>query len=287
MEEFDEIIKKDTVYLRNIRTAFQYELRNPKKILTIFGEGHNEVIDCNGFSITVAEYIRFSLKINKKIKIFLEYDSNIHYKSAMENIQSFNLQEIIKTLDSTREIDKIIPVDCRNFYLKPHFHRSLYQGVPISTEYDYINHNYFEPFFRINFEKHPEVTKEGYKILEEYIKKLNSQFLYLKDNWKQIVSPPNYTSKTPYKIEILRSLWAKVVDFYILQELFIDNDTYEYICLIGDGHRQNIQNYISSIQKTKPYHQEAFGMNCVSLSKFAHGSVAHYLLVKRFENMKS
>ena len=65
MEEFDEIIKKDTVYLRNIRTAFQYELRNPKKILTIFGEGHNEVIDCNGFSITVAEYIRFSLKINK------------------------------------------------------------------------------------------------------------------------------------------------------------------------------------------------------------------------------
>ena len=243
MDEIDEIAKKETVYLRNIRTTFQYELKNPKKILTIFGEGHNEVIDCNGFSITVADYIKFSLKINKKIKVFLEYDSNINYKSAMENINSLNLQEIIKTLDSLKQIDKIIPIDCRSFYLKPYFHHLLYHGIPI-TDYEYINHNYFEPFFRINFTKDANVTKEGYKILEEYIKKLYSEFIYVKDNWIHIVSPTNYKSKIPYKIQILRSLWAKVVDFYILQELFIDNDTYEYICLIGDGHRRNIQNYM-------------------------------------------
>ena len=285
MEEIDEIAKKENVYLRNIRTAFQYELKKPKKILTIFGEGHNEVIDCNGFSITVAEYIKFSLKINKKIKVILEYDSNINYKSAMESINSLNLREIIKTLDSIKQIDKIIPIDCRSFYLKPHFHRLLYHGAPI-IDYEYINHNYFEPFFIINFTKHTNITKEGDKILEEYIKKLYYEFVYVRDNWKKIVSPPNYKSKIPYKIEILRSLWAKVVDFYILQELFIDNDTYEYICIIGDDHRRNIQHYISSIQKTKPYHQEVIGLNCISLNKFAYGLLSNYLLVKKYENIK-
>jgi len=286
MKEFDEILKKETIYLKNIRTAFQYEIKNPTKIITIFGEGHDEIVDCNGFSISVADYIKLTLKLGKKVKIFLEYDSNLNYKSAMENIQSFNLQEIIKTLDSMKEIDKIIPVDCRNYYLKPHFHRNLYYGAPASLEYDYINHNYFEPFFRINFSKHPNVTKEGDKILQEYIKNLYTEFTNLKDNWNNIVSPPEYKSKIPYKLEILRFLWSKVVDFYILQELFIDNDTYEYICLIGDNHRRNIQHYISAMQKKKSYHQEVAGLNCVSINKFAYGLVPNYLLVKKFENMK-
>ena len=165
MEEFDEILNKENIFIKNIRTVYQFSFKKPNKILTIFGEGHNEIIDCHGYSITIADYIKYTLKVNKKIKIFLEYDAGINYKTIIDSIGSFNIQEIIKTLDSMKLIDKIIPVDCRNYYLKTHYHHILYSSTHLNTNYDFILHNYIEPFLIIKF----EMEAARHQIMEDRI----------------------------------------------------------------------------------------------------------------------
>ena len=88
-----------------------------------------------------------------------------------------------------------------------------------------------------------------------------------------------------YNIYLLRHAWSRVVDFYILQEIFKDDDTEEYICLIGDAHRQNIENYISNTFKVKAEHQESKDNKCILINKMNHGTYINHLIAKSMLDM--
>jgi hypothetical protein len=261
--------KHNKTYIKNISSVYQYKLKNPDKLLTVFGEYHNMEINCGEGKhiISLADFIIDVLKYNKNTKIILEYNSGIHYREILDIISSNNIRGIIKVLDENNVIDKIIPVDCRDYYLGSWYHKELYNNPKMNRSFPYINTHYINKFLLIRISMNDRVNKKLVCILRQYLDELKDLFLYLKNNWDNIIAPDGYNNHTPYNLLLLRDAWIKVVDYYILEQLCINDDITEYICLMGESHRINIQNFLSKAFKINTKHQTASDNNCICVNK--------------------
>jgi hypothetical protein len=279
---------KSKIYIKNISSVYQYKLTKPNKLLTIFGEYHNQKIDCGEGkkSISLAEFIIDTLKYNKNTKVILEYNAGIDYKTILSVINSDNIREIIKALDDNKLIDKILPVDCRDFYLGVLYHRELYNNPKMNKSFSYINTHYINKFLLAKISINPNVQKNLVCILKDYLQEVKDLFLYLKDNWDKIPQPINYAETIPFNLYLLRDAWSKVVDYYILEQLFMTDDTTEYICLIGDKHRENLQKFISKAFKISTKHQVARDNDCICVNKMIHGTYVMQIIASEFAEMK-
>ena len=294
----DDFYSQENIAIKNIYSACQFNLcieklitkdiipkhnTKPeclKKTLTIFGEYHNVDVPCGDeYAISVADYIRRTLQHEKKIKIFLEYDYNACTTSLITSINSINIREILSSLTPDEIKEYVIPVDCRDFYLGVEHNRDLYYNLNMDA--DYIRTNFIEKFFAVTFSEIPKLSVKYTKILDNYIKTLIGDFSWLNDSWEIIVNPPSHSGKVPYKLVMLRYYWARLVDFFILTEIFKSDDTIEYICLIGDNHRINIQKYISSTERIESKTQTATAEKCVSLTEMTSG-----ILLSRIQSYK-
>jgi len=288
----DDFFNQPNILIKNIKSVFQYILSKPsRKVLTVFGEYHELENECKIYNISVMEYIRITLRLNKKIKIFLEYDSSADVNSLISRInpiRSINIREILSGMTEDERKKHIIPVDCRNYYLTKHYNIELYNNLKMNMDKDYITTNFIEKFLIIRFDREPSVSEDLQGILNKYLEVLQNDFTYLKHNWDTIVNPPGYDPLLPpYRLELLRLSWARVVDFYIIQELFKNDDTTEYICIIGENHRITIQEYISNLfdKKIRLYSEIVHNGECVSLTKMPYGAISN--TIDAFRLLKS
>jgi len=260
----------------------------PNKLLTIFGEYHNEKIDCGDDkkSIQLSEFIIDTIKYNKNTKVILEYNSSIDYKTILEVINSDNIREIIRALDDNEAIGKILPVDCRDFYLGVSYHRELYNNPKMNKSFTYINTHYINKFLLAKININTNVNKDLVCILEDYLQEVKDLFLYLKDNWGKIQPPIAYIEPIPFNLYLLKEAWMKVVDYYILEQLFMNDGITEYICLIGDSHRVNLQKFLSTAFKISPKNQVANDNECICVNKMIYGSYAMQIVASEFAEMK-
>ena len=276
------------IYVKNVSSVYQYKLNKYNKLLTIFGEYHNRKIDCGEDKkiISLSDFIMDTLKYNKNTKVILEYDASIHYKNILEIINSDNIREIIKALDDNKAIDKIIPVDCRDCYLGVKHHRELYNNPKMNKGFCYINTYFINKFLLSRININENVHEDLVCILQDYLDELKNSFLYLKNNWDKMSPPINYIENIPFNLYLLKDAWAKVVDYYILEQLFMNDDTTEYVCLIGEAHRVNLQNFLSKAFKITPKHQVANDNDCICVNKMIHGSYVIQIITSEFSAMK-
>jgi len=279
---------KSKIYIKNVSSVYQYQLNKPKKLLTIFGEYHNKKIDCgeDKKSISLSEFIIDTLKYNKNTKVILEYNAGIDYKTILEVINSDNIREIIKALDGNKVINKILPVDCRDYYLGVHYHRELYNNPKMNKSFCYINTHYINKFLLSRIDINKNINKDLVCILQDYLDELKNIFLYLKNNWDKIPPPVGYVESIPFNLYLLKDAWSKVVDYYILEQLFMNDDTTEYICLIGESHRINLQNFLTKAFKITTKHQVAKDNDCICVNKMIHGSYVMQIIASEFADMK-
>ena len=288
----DEFYNQTNISIKNISTVFQYRFKIKEyidKVLTVFGEYHNVEIPCKEYNISVIDYITRTLKLTNNIKVFLEYDNMSEVNSLIDpinGIKSINIKEILNGLNENDRKKYIIPVDCRNKFLQSKFYYELYHNLKINTNKEYIKTNYIDKFFNIKIIEYPNISIHLKNVLGEYMSELSKYFSWILDNWDNIKPPTDYTGVIEFRILYLRIGWANVVDYYILEEIFKNDETSEYICIIGDIHRQNIQKYLETLfGESKIYHQEVTkNGDCVSLNKMKYGPLVTDIIDSRFQS---
>lgn len=249
----DYLLKDITNFAQYIKN-FTYDT-NKSKLITIIGELHGVTINCDEEKekdkieeIDIVNYIEnISKGVNKKI--ILEYDKY----SQPEGISYGNINKIDNEINEKNPNIKKTPIDFRRQYLGIDRQNILY-GDPnlyLYSKADILKF-YIDPFFLYVGEKTKFIIgEENYNeeveiLYNDYLPKVGEQFnkiaLIINNNWDKL-------SDEDKKITIhnLKVLWAQLGDFYILRELFKEEDIDEYIILIGKNHYYNIAKYLNEI----------------------------------------
>ena len=294
------VYQESDFYIKNITTFSQYLLNltgnlDDAKLITIMGEYHDAKFDCKSDkkSIMVDEYVIEQSK-DCKTKLILELDD----KSYVDRVKADNITRIVKKLDESpiEDIKNIETIynDYRVKFLDPIFYNKLYWHVYEVVNYpqDIIIDKYIKPFF----EKMTELSNldsviEKYnrefisKLYDTYISNLDKSFRIVIDmlkkwNTKEIVSFKDINgldTKGDINLAIvgeLQKLWVRVSDFFLLRQFFENNDTKQYIILIGQAHYFNIINYLDEeFASMKDYTLTKIGRdkNMFIIYKFMHG----------------
>jgi hypothetical protein len=236
-EQFFMVIKTDKKIL-NVECITQINLEG--KLITIIGETHllnsTKVIPTTN-NITIDEFILERIKNNDNIKIMLEYIPEIE---DVNNIQSKNINLIYNTLlKDKKHVSKIIPFDKRLYFLNYETYRDYLLGSKEFENIKFIIDGFIEPFYKyfsyFNFD-HNSYTEKNIDFLIKYLKSIDDNLRYIFD----IINTQKYNM-----IEIkskLHTEWIKVCDFFVLIEILKEKDKIsEYIILIGDRHRQHLE----------------------------------------------
>ena len=231
------VIKTDKKIL-NVECITQINLEG--KLITIIGETHllnsTKVIPTTN-NITIDEFILERIKNNDNIKIMLEYIPEIE---DVNNIQSKNINLIYNTLlKDKKHVSKIIPFDKRLYFLNYETYRDYLLGSKEFENIKFIIDGFIEPFYKyfsyFNFD-HNSYTEKNIDFLIKYLKSIDDNLRYIFD----IINTQKYNM-----IEIkskLHTEWIKVCDFFVLIEILKEKDKIsEYIILIGDRHRQHLE----------------------------------------------
>ena len=239
-----------------------------ERLITLIGETHFEYFKCDKPSITVSDYYRERLDKNPLCKIMLEYNQD-DVKSSLPISNWNNCKLLQETFISLKDDKNVIPFDRR-----PEFLTRELQGILYSKEYDTyikgksINVLFINPFYKF-FKVDPTLSPAALKrkktsipppelhssihnyeqqivydyLIDFYMDKMIGYFYYIKTGIKL---------KTLSQDEIrnnLRAAWAYVADLFILQEILKKGDVTEYIIMIGDAHRQNIEVFFAELNK--------------------------------------
>ena len=259
------LLKDITDFAQYIRN-FTYDEKN-NKLITIIGELHGKTIDCEENEeneeneesketkvekvkeFDIVEYIKNVSKYFNK-KIILEYDKY----SQPKGISYGNINKIDKeiTIESNPNIIKI-PIDFRRQYIGVEAQDKLYNSPDIYLySKDEILRTYVDPFYtnvgeKTKYIKGEENYNELVNILyTDYLPKVGDNFnkiaIYIRDNWDKIDE-----KNKKITVHNLKVLWAQLGDFYVLREIFKEEDINEYVILIGKGHYYNITKYLNEV----------------------------------------
>jgi len=228
--------------LDNAVNFSQYIIRTDK-LITIIGELHMREFICPEPRITVADYCLQSVKKNIDCYILSEYhDGHDPLKQGSKEIVSTHIK-----FEKHHLLDRIIPVDVRGFIMKYEDYRGLYHNPDFYRTYNSktkIFTSFFLPFFEkkdIFLSDKNHYYKEEYDELTNYHNNLNEEF---KKCYTDLKKGDKYIHKK------LRHLWMKVADFFVLK-YFYTNDGKDYILVIGDYHRSNLQEILDKFKFAK------------------------------------
>lgn len=258
-------------YLKDITTFSQYIMnldfsKGDFKLITILGEFHNLEINCdkskNKRIITVDQYL---LKNNLKKKIIIETDEE-YVKTTENYLGSKNMELIINIPETQKEAEniEIVYIDYRyKFLVKEAYHR-LYGNPDIISILNLkeLYKLYIDPFY-LNIHNLTKIENPDHyspllnNFTKFYIQQLINSFDQLRNNIKDwdIMGNIIIKAKNIFGIETemsikntiiqdLRSLWARVSDYFVIKEFFKLDDTKEYIVLIGEYHYRNIISFL-------------------------------------------
>jgi hypothetical protein len=236
-------------YIRN----FSYQELDPKlKLITIIGELHGVSVECtnNPSGIKVLDIVEYITQVSKNInkKVILEYDKY----SQPEGISYGNINKIDNEIKDNPKIIKTA-IDFRRQFLGVENQQILYESSDLykSSKEDILK-LYIDPFFIHIGEYTKYITgEENYDdlvqiLFDDYLPKVGDNFqkiaIFIRDKWDKINDETKIST-----IQKLKVLWAQIGDYYILREIFKDEDVDEYIILIGQGHYYNITKYFDDV----------------------------------------
>jgi hypothetical protein len=285
----DNIVFVETKLNIHCAISFSQYIFNEKILITFIGELHKEKFKCDGPSISIAEYCTNAVQRNKNCRVFLEFNKDENIDKL--NLEGSTLKETFVSLRSRLMVSRIIAFDERPRLITRKKQDELYwldwsscsfnEGDFRGDVYKYILDYYIEPFKTKDkiflYESSEFINKGSYNQLQNYYqlflqKQLFAIEQFIKDEQskfdvvqKKSESLTEEESKSLIKQFLSKSLkiiqerylqyfWAKVSDFYLLQELFTVNDCNECIVLLGEEHKRNICHLLDKFnEKNKIY----------------------------------
>lgn len=217
--------------------AFVQYLFKDIHLITIIAEKHTNTFLCEKPSMTIAEYCKKKILDNSNCKILLEYNK----KNDPLTIGSHSINSVFTELKSINKIDHIIPIDIRADFITSNLQNVLYDNDNNFNMYTYkeIGEKFIDPFFK----NQKLFDLEQPMLYDEKIKK----FMFT-DYFQDIVNSFYYTAAMLRNQEdrkiiklILKDIWKKVMDYFILGYILKNDDIDEYIIIVGDAHYNNIK----------------------------------------------
>ena len=247
--------------------SFSQYIFNGKRLITIIGELHTTPFKCPQPSMTIAQFCKNAVSRNDKCSVLLEYNNTDNKCTPSEWSECEVLTTTYNALKESN-IKQMIPSDARPWFITRQGQNILYGlHTPIDLtnmdqEYKYIREKFVNPFtehFKItnlDFDvrlqaKTPQFLDEKkfspniYQFFKYYY--LEFMLIPFKNinkliNDKQPIYNSDGTEIQNGIYERLKKAWAAVSDFFTMKRFFtINDDINEYILIVGDGHRENIQ----------------------------------------------
>ena len=255
--------------------SFSQYIFDGKRLITIIGELHTSPFKCPEPSITIAQFCKNAVSRNDKCRVLLEYNKSDKDCPPSEWSSCEVLTTTYNALKESNE-SQMIPSDMRPAFITRQEQNYLYgTHTRKDGEYKYIREKFVNPFTKIfgitSLEINPILQKKTPKFLDEknfhpliyeffqyyYVNHMIVRFRDIDKliREKQEIYLPDGREVQGSIYERLKEAWAAVSDFFIMKSLFTINDNInEYILIVGDGHRFNIQKafeYINDKIKTQ------------------------------------
>lgn len=186
-------------------------------------------------------------------------------------MNSYSIKSTFNELKKIGKENTIIPLDYRPLFLTRKSQNRLY-GIGWKNykidDHELVKQIFVEPFFQKNF-----LFQTKYNYSSSIGLCLQNYYNNLLTSFKNIALQLDKKECLNKIRSVLKQQWAFVSDYFIILELCKSQDTYnEFIIIIGEAHRKNIQvvlntfpnnviTQIGTLQKNKSNN------NCVKLLK--------------------
>lgn len=218
--------------------AFAQYLFKDIHLITIIAEKHTKTFICEKPNISIAEYCKRKILDNPNCKILLEYNEN----NDPLTIGSHSIRSVFTELKHINKTNHIIPIDIRSDFITSILQNVLYDDK--CNEYnnykpEEIGQKFIDPFFQNAIK-----LKLDENLYDESIIK------FMRDKYYQDILDSFYHAAIMLKKNeniriVLKDIWKKVMDYFILKYIFRNDDIHEYIIIVGDAHYNNIKTVLS------------------------------------------
>ena len=284
----EQLFIETEVEIENVVAFSQFIINN--KLITIIGELHDKKFKCKNNPITLEEYVENRLISNDKACICLEFNKDT---DKIGDLGSLNLKKIVRVLKknnihipSKKEQNnkRIKSMDYRDYFFNSY---NLYADDKyfLKLKPDRIIKEFVEPYFKlkkqfssngdfltglVNYKGNYDfnIDKRVFEYLEKvYIPSIENDF-------EEIVRTSleeGFISQRQL-LMMVRTVWAKVADFYIILEIFNTSQRLspcnELIILFGNVHYHNLLTVLKYFNINAKTEQEKLKENCVKTKIF-------------------
>ena len=259
------VFEQTSQKLENAVSFSQYII-NGIRLVTLIGELHNKNFKCgkNVNSISICDYCKEAVLRNPKCRVLLEYydgEKNCEPDDP-EQMNSHSIRTIFRKLLKIGKKNQIIPLDKRPSFLSRQGQDDLYgKGWKKHKSHEEFKQVFVDPFFN---------NKERFGVIPPFMKNYYNEMVSFFEKIDIDISKNENLDKIHRK---LHDAWKLVADYFIIKEMLKDsNDVNEYILIIGEAHRINIDSVFKNMSKhfiTKMGDTQNGKKNdCITLSLF-------------------
>lgn len=252
------ILFVDTPYHLDSAITFSQYIFKDIRLITLISEKHDEFFSCEYPSISIAEYCNKAVIRNPQCRVMLEYNIG----DDPTRIGSEAVRDTFLTLQKSGKTDQIIPFDSRAFFITPREQNVLYSSEYAKYNPSQIRKAFIEPFYQKQSENTRLFDLYGNydSNVGEYM--VNTYFPDITISF-ETANKMLYLHKNPH--QVLKNAWKKVADYYILAKILKNDDIDEYIIVLGDAHRVNIQMVIKNFTTQLNNQIGGKSENCINL----------------------
>ena len=238
-----ELIFIETDLHLSSATSFSQYIYSNVRLITMIGELHNVKFTCGGSSVSVAEYCMMALQRNPKCIVMLEFGLQTDPRS----VNSANIVETYTLLSQSNYTSQIAPFDMRPFFLTQAIQNDLYSDRYNRYDHKGVFDAFISPFYT-KWRENPAIFSVSPDYKPEVSRYITEQYFGdMKTTFDIIVAEVN--AGIPLKdIHLkLQHAWKKVSDYFVLTMLLRIDDKDEYIILLGEQHRYNIERILTTL----------------------------------------
>jgi len=208
------------------------------RVITIFGEYHDDRRKCYGNSISISEFCETRVTSNEYVRFLLEYNENM----TVEQGKGYGSEPVRHVFNSAKHSPmrlRTTGVDLRLDYLTMLQQQSLYHMSMGFSPRDFAR--IYSSKKKIGSVLNHTVCGDYEKLLDQYILRVDKFFEDHKDNGS---------------LEDMQWGWSFLMDYKILWE-FTRTNIYsnEIIAVVGENHRSNLNEILTKweVEKISEY----------------------------------
>lgn len=258
LQNINIVFRETNIQLQSAINYSQY-IFTEKKLVTLIGEIHGVEFTCNTENQQdITQYALNMIQRNAKSLILLEK----HEHTPNEAYYSRPIREIDSTLKQYNQEHRAVNFDWRPFLIGFEALDIIYGNKIPNYNEDTLVNQLIKPVYKRwkrAFALEPSLyTRHGYEFLNDrYLVDLDNNFKYitklLEEKQRQDIP------------RLFKEVFMKITDFFILRELLKNDDIDEYLIVVGEQHRYNIQTIFNPPMFIRINQQEGRPDNCVNL----------------------